>query len=99
VLHYISYGLQHQRNTKEDQMTNSHDAKRIADAFRKISTAAMAINEVLANNDRLNETVPTNWPLNLSADEFAAECAGMADHYDAIAELALDYDRKYGNRV
>jgi hypothetical protein len=80
-------------------MTKREDAKRIADAFRRIYSAAMVINEVLGANDYLAERVPTNWPLNLSADEFAAECAGMADHYDAIAELALDYDRKYGNRV
>ena len=66
--------------------TKQHDAKRIADAFLQIYNAAMVINEVLGNNDHLNETVPTNWPLNLSADEFAAECAAMRDHYDAIAQ-------------
>ena len=66
-------------------MTTNTNAKRIADAFRRISEAAMTINEVLGADDCLNETVPENWPLNLSADEFAAECAAMRDHYDAIA--------------
>ena len=69
----------------ETAMTKQQDAKRIADAFLQIYNAAMTINEVLGRNDELNESVPTNWPLNLSADEFAAECAAMRDHYDAIA--------------
>jgi hypothetical protein len=45
----------------------------------------MKINEVFGRDGGLNETVPTNWPLNLSADEFAAECATMVEHYDALA--------------
>jgi hypothetical protein len=32
--------------------------------------------------DALNESVPINWPLNLSADEFAAEGATMVKRYD-----------------
>ena len=44
------------------------DAASIAEAFRKIYDAAMQINEVLGRNDRLNDTVPTTWPLHLSAD-------------------------------
>jgi hypothetical protein len=74
------------------------DAKRIAGAFHQICTAAMVINEVLGNNDHLNETVPENWPLNLSADEFAAGCLAMRDHYDAIAQK-LELDPKFGNRA
>jgi hypothetical protein len=46
----------------------------------------MTINEVLGRNDALNETVPTDWPLQLSADEFAAECQGMVEHYDDLAK-------------
>ena len=59
---------------------------RIADAFRKIASAAMEINEVLGKYEELNDAVPADWPLNLSADEFAHECFGMADHYDAEAD-------------
>lgn len=61
------------------------DARQIADAFREIYSAAMKINEALGRNDALNDAVPPNWPLPLSADEFAAECQGMAEHYDAVA--------------
>lgn len=60
------------------------DAKKIATAFREIYLAAMEINAVLAANDHLNTTMPANWPLQLSADEFAAECQSMAEHYDAL---------------
>ena len=62
------------------------DARAIADAFRQIYGAAMTINEVLGRDDALNETVPTDWPLQLSADEFAAECQGMVEHYDDLAK-------------
>lgn len=64
----------------------SSDAKRIADAFRQIYAAAMVINEVLGANDALNDSVPTNWPLHLSADEFATECHAIACHYDDVSE-------------
>lgn len=74
-------------------------AAKIAAAFRDIAKAARVINEVLLDDDELNDGVPTNWPLNLSADEFAAECDGMAEHYDAEAENDLVYDRKFGNRA
>jgi hypothetical protein len=68
----------------EEAFDTQSDAKRIAGAFRQIQQAAMVINEVLGRNNALNESVPTNWPLNLSADEFAAECMAMADHYNAL---------------
>ncbi|PWT72134.1 MAG: hypothetical protein C5B60_09910 [Chloroflexi bacterium] len=61
------------------------DRRTLAIAFRRIAHAATTINEVLAKNEHLNNTVPTDWPLNLSADEFAAECFAMADHYEAEA--------------
>jgi hypothetical protein len=32
-----------------------------------------------------NESVPPEWPLQLSADKFAHECLGMAEHYEALA--------------
>ena len=60
------------------------DEQKIADAFIAIYRAAMVISEVLGDNDDLNSSVPTNWPLNLSADEFAAECWGMAEHYQNL---------------
>ena len=60
------------------------DALAIAKSFRAIHQAAVEINEVLGRNELLNDTVPTNWPLNLSADEFAAECWGMVEHYTNI---------------
>ncbi len=65
---------------------NQTDARAIADAFRQIYDATMKINEVLGRNDTLNETVPTNWPLQLSADEFAAACADMVEHYEDLAK-------------
>lgn len=58
------------------------DKETIAEAFRMIATAAMQINEVLGRRDDLNDAVPKDWPLNLSADEFAAECWHMADLYN-----------------
>lgn len=67
-------------------MATDKDCLKIAEAFRQIQTAAMQINGVLGNRDDLNETVPISWPLNLSADEFAAACAEMVDHYEALAE-------------
>jgi hypothetical protein len=66
-------------------MTKETDARELAAAFRALFSAGMKINEVLGRNDELNESVPTNWPLGMSADEWAHECAAMADHYDAIA--------------
>jgi hypothetical protein len=64
----------------------NQDAQAIAEAFKLIAKAAGQINEVLGKNERLNETVPKNWPLGMSADEFADECWAMADHYTALAK-------------
>ena len=50
--------------------------------------AAMAINEILGRRDDLNESVPVDWPLQLSAGEFASECLGMAAHYEGLASGA-----------
>jgi hypothetical protein len=61
------------------------DRRTLATAFRRIAHAATVINEVLHNNEDLNNSVPKNWPLGMSADEFAAECVAMAEHYDAPA--------------
>jgi hypothetical protein len=72
----------------DDGVDNEADAAAVAGAFRQMHDAAMRINEVLVRNDHLNATVPTGWPLHLSADEFAAECAAMADHYDVLAQKA-----------
>jgi hypothetical protein len=66
------------------------DAQKIAGAFRQIYGAAIVINNILGANEALNESVPANWPLNLSADEFAAQCAAMIDHYDDLAKAAGD---------
>jgi hypothetical protein len=79
--------------------TTKQDAAKIAAAFRQIQAAAAVIAEVLGSNDELNETVPTNWPLNLSADEFAAECSAMADHYEDLAAGHITLERKYRNRA
>ena len=64
----------------------NQDAQRIADAFIKIYQAAQEINIVLLANDALNDGVPANWPLSLSADEFATEAWAMAEHYQALAK-------------
>jgi hypothetical protein len=61
------------------------DARELAAAFRTLFKAGMKISEVLGRNDDLNNSVPTNWPLGMSADEWAHECLGIAEHYDAIA--------------
>lgn len=66
-------------------MTTATDAKELAAAFRTLFSAGMKINEVLRNNESLNDSVPVNWPLGMSADEWAHECATMADHYDNVA--------------
>jgi hypothetical protein len=73
-------------------MNTRNDAKQIAEAFDRIYQAALSINEALSRNDVLNDTVPPTWPLNMSADEFAAECAGMKYHYEAVAEASEDED-------
>lgn len=65
--------------------TTKTDALELAAAFRTLFSAGMKINEVLGRNEDLNNSVPTNWPLGLSADEWAYECTAMADHYDALA--------------
>jgi hypothetical protein len=70
---------------KEEEVGMDRDCQQIAEAFRTISRAAMAINNILGRRDDLNETVPTNWPLNLSADKFAHECLTMAEQYEALA--------------
>jgi hypothetical protein len=67
---------------------NELDAAEIARAFRQMYSAAMKVSEVLSRNEYLNGTVPTSWPLTMSAEEFAHECAAMADHYDAVAQQA-----------
>ena len=41
------------------------DCQQIAEAFRTMSRAAMAINEILGRRDDLNESVPVDWPLQL----------------------------------
>jgi hypothetical protein len=69
-------------------MTKETDARELAAAFRALFSAGMKINEVLGRNDELNGSVPTNWPLGMSADDWAHECAAMADHYDAVARGA-----------
>lgn len=66
------------------------DCQQIAEAFRKMFSAATKINEVLARRDDLNEAVPPEWPLNLSADEFAHECLAMASHYEVLASGARE---------
>ena len=64
------------------------DCQQIAEAFRTMSRVAMAINEILGRRDDLNESVPVDWPLQLSAGEFASECLGMAAHYEGLASGA-----------
>ena len=61
------------------------DAAALAGAFRGMHQAAVTINEVLRRNDRLNEAVPTDWPLPMSAADFAAACQAMAAHYEELA--------------
>lgn len=62
------------------------DAQDVADAFQQMFSAAMKINEALSRNERLNDSVPANWPLPLSADEFAHACLAMAGHYEELAK-------------
>ena len=62
------------------------DAKGIAAAFLQMYSAAMKINEILGRNRTMNESVPTGWPIPFSADDFAFECQGMAEHYAELAK-------------
>lgn len=82
----VEDALKRIRDGEADQ--HRADAARISESFSKIYSAAMVINEVLGRNDALNDSVPTDWPLNLSADEFAAECQAMSWHYEALAKRA-----------
>jgi hypothetical protein len=68
-------------HVKAERALPDPDKVTIAEAFASMATAAHQINDVLARRDDLNDNVPTNWPLNLSADEFAAECQAMVEHY------------------
>jgi hypothetical protein len=65
--------------------TDRANAATLAEAFRAMQQAAMTIEEVLRRNDRLHETVPTTWPLPMSASAFAAACHTMMEHYQALA--------------
>jgi hypothetical protein len=58
------------------------DCQQIAEAFRTM------FNEILGRRDDLNESVPVDWPLQLSTGEFASECLGMAAHYEGLASGA-----------
>jgi hypothetical protein len=69
----------------EEGDDDAADAAEIAGAFRQICSAAMKINEVLSRNDALDQAVPEAWPLPSSANEFAAACAAMAEHYGELA--------------
>ena len=64
------------------------DEQQMADAFRQILSAAQKINVILGRDDALNENVPEQWPLNLSADEFAAECWVMAEYYERLEPIS-----------
>jgi hypothetical protein len=65
--------------------TDRADAAALAEAFRQIDAAALTIGEILRRTDRLDETVPSNWPLPMSAAEFAAACHVMIAHYARLA--------------
>lgn len=57
------------------------DQKKIAAAFRQMADAAQEIAEILGRRDDLNESVPKDFPIHMSVDEFAFECLGMVSHY------------------
>lgn len=76
----------------ENARASKDGAAKIAAAFREIATQARVIAGVLHTYDTLADSVPANWPLQLSADEFAEECRAMAEHYDAHVE-SEDYFR------
>ena len=63
-----------------------NDAQAIAAAFAAIAKQALVISEALGRRDDLNNSVPADWPLALSADEFASECFAMRDHYLELAQ-------------
>jgi hypothetical protein len=69
-----------------DRLHDDIDRRTLATAFKRMALAATTINEVLHDNERLNNAVPDNWPLGMSADEFAAECFAVADHYESEAQ-------------
>jgi hypothetical protein len=62
------------------------DEQEIADAFWQIHAAALKINEILIRNPPLAENLPIKWPLIFDADEFAAECRVVAEHYKKLAK-------------
>jgi hypothetical protein len=65
---------------------SDNDAKIIADAFADIAKATGRINEVLGRRDDLNDSVPTFWPLGLSADEFQLQCLHVKQYNDDLAK-------------
>ena len=71
------------------------DCQQIAEAFRTMSRAAMAINEILGRRDDLNKSVPVDWPLQLSAGEFASECLGMAAHYEGLGSPRARFQQRH----
>lgn len=64
-----------------------NEAKRIANAFRKIHSAAVVIDKILNDNHELEMGRPDNWPIR--HDKFAAECEAMVRHYDKLAGREL----------
>jgi hypothetical protein len=76
--------LQLAKDVEEIKMiTNDIDRRTLATSFRRIAHAASTINDVLHSNEALNNSVPSaQWPLPMSADEFAAECFAMAEYYE-----------------
>ena len=51
-----------------------------------MARAADRIAAVLHRNERMNDSLPANWPISLSVDEFAAECDDLAGKYRDFAK-------------
>ena len=79
-----------------DRKMKMTDEETLADAFLTIRKAAYVINSVLSRNQALNETIPSNWPLGFSADEFADECGAVADHYSTLSVLSAPFAKATG---
>jgi hypothetical protein len=66
------------------------DEQQLADAFMQLHNAVILISTILDRNPALAENVPIKMPMALDADEIAADCHILAEHYARRAEGAVN---------
>jgi hypothetical protein len=65
------------------------DEQQLAEAFTQMHNAVVLISAILDRNPALAENVPIRMPMALDADEIAAECRILAQHYARRAKNSV----------